>query len=58
MLKVVEDLKPIVSPIKPITRIGGSPLQVNDIWMDTSPDQNYDIYHWLDVNGTQTWVKV
>jgi hypothetical protein len=53
---------PIVSPTQPITQTDSaeSPLQLGDLWIDTSDLENYPkLYRWeLLVSGEQQWVEI
>ena len=50
---------PIFSYSKPTTNSIGSPLNVGDLWIDTSDYDNYPvIWRWQVAGGTQQWVQI
>jgi hypothetical protein len=52
---------PIIAATAPTTQnnVAESPLQLGDLWVDTSDLENYPLlYRWEQVNGTNQWVQV
>jgi hypothetical protein len=52
---------PIISPSAPLTQTDAaeSPLQLGDLWIDTSDLENYPkLYRWEAVSGVNQWVEV
>jgi hypothetical protein len=52
---------PIISPSTPLTQTDAaeSPLQLGDLWIDTSDLENYPrLYRWEAVSGENQWVEV
>jgi hypothetical protein len=52
---------PIISPSAPLTQTDAaeSPLQLGDLWIDTSDLENYPkLYRWEAVSGTNQWVEI
>jgi len=52
---------PIIAATAPTTQnnVAESPLQLGDLWIDTSDLENYPkLYRWETVNGTNQWVEV
>jgi phage tail sheath protein FI len=60
-LSVTNASGPIIAATAPITQnnTAESPLQLGDLWVDTSDLENYPLlYRWEQVNGTAQWVQV
>jgi phage tail sheath protein FI len=52
---------PIIAASAPTTQnnVAESPLQLGDLWIDTSDLENYPLlYRWEQVNGLEQWVQV
>lgn len=50
---------PLVSSSEPTTQLAGTPLELGDLWVDTSTLEDYPvIYRWQDVDGDEQWVKI
>ena len=60
-LQNTNDTGPIFATTPPATEndVALSPLQLGDLWIDTSDLENYPmIYRWEAVNGTNQWVLI
>jgi len=59
-LTITDANGPIISASKPTTQSDGTPIELGDLWIDTSDLDNYPvIYRWTNVGGGQEdWVLI